>query len=80
MSIIITQFLILPFLQRHASPKTLLQLACIALICAYTGIIFTSSLYEYLFITAIQTGAYAICYAESSTQITRQMKVNSKGL
>lgn len=66
----ITQFVILPILQRHANPRTLLQIACLALICAYGAIAMTSSLYEYLVVTALQTGAYAIAYAESSTQIT----------
>lgn len=70
-SLVMTQFIILPFLQRHVNPRTLLQLACIALISAYAGITLANSLYQYLFITAVQTGAYAIAYAESSTQITR---------
>jgi hypothetical protein len=69
-SLIITQFVILPILQRHVSPKTLLQLASIALIAAYGAVTMIGSLYEYLLITAIQTGAYAVAYAESSTQIT----------
>jgi hypothetical protein len=70
-SLIVTQFVILPILQRHASPRTLLQIACIVLICAYALMALCESLYEFLFITAIQTGAYAVAYAESSTQITR---------
>uniref|UniRef100_A0A1I8C3B9 MFS domain-containing protein n=1 Tax=Meloidogyne hapla TaxID=6305 RepID=A0A1I8C3B9_MELHA len=78
-SLVITQFLILPFLQRHVSPRTLLQLACIALFFAYGGIIFTSSFYEYLLVTAIHTGAYAIAYAESSTQITGAVQVGDLG-
>uniref|UniRef100_A0A915M8K8 Major facilitator superfamily (MFS) profile domain-containing protein n=1 Tax=Meloidogyne javanica TaxID=6303 RepID=A0A915M8K8_MELJA len=78
-SLVITQFLILPFLQRHVSPRTLLQLACIALFFAYGGIIFTSSFYEYLLVTAIHTGAYAIAYAESSTQITGAVEIGDLG-
>lgn len=78
-SLVITQFLILPFLQRHVSPRTLLQLACIALFFAYGGIIFTSSFYEYLLVTAIHTGAYAIAYAESSTQITGAVQTGDLG-
>nr|CAD2150929.1 unnamed protein product [Meloidogyne enterolobii] len=61
-SLVITQFLILPFLQRHVSPRTLLQF-----------------LYEYLLVTAIHTGAYAIAYAESSTQITGAVQIGDLG-
>uniref|UniRef100_A0A914I6G5 Major facilitator superfamily (MFS) profile domain-containing protein n=1 Tax=Globodera rostochiensis TaxID=31243 RepID=A0A914I6G5_GLORO len=78
-SLVITQFIILPFLQRHVSPKTLLQLACVAQMCAYAGITLTNSLYQYLFITAIHTGAYAIAYAESSTQITSAVQPSDLG-
>ncbi|CAK5012999.1 unnamed protein product [Meloidogyne enterolobii] len=55
------------------------MLACIALFFAYGGIIFTSSFYEYLLVTAIHTGAYAIAYAESSTQITGAVQIGDLG-
>lgn len=69
-SLIIVQFFILPFLQRRFSPKTLIQLAISSLIICYGAISFTTTLNQFLAITAIQTGAYAIAYAESCTQIT----------
>lgn len=78
-SLMITQFIILPCLQRYLNPRALLQLSCIALICAYAGVTLTSSLYQYLFITAIQTGAYAVAYAESSTQITCAVQTGDLG-
>ena len=59
-SLIVTQFVILPFLQRYYSPKVLLQMACVALILAYGIVAFVDSLYHFLVIVAIQTGAYAM--------------------
>jgi len=78
-SLVMTQFVILPFLQRHNSPKVLLQMACVALILAYGSAAFIDSLYQYLVIVAIQTGAYAIAYAESSTQITCAVQAGELG-
>lgn len=69
-SLIIVQFVVLPFLQKRFNPKTLVQLAIGALALCYGFISFTTSLNQFLVITAIQTGAYAIAYAESCTQIT----------
>lgn len=69
-ALIVVQFLILPFLQKRFSPKTLLQLAISALAICYGAVSFTTSLNQFLLITAVQTGAYAIAYAESCTQIT----------
>lgn len=70
-SLLVTQFLILPFLQRRFSPKTLLQIAIIVLIGSYAGANFTGGLISFLVVTALQTSAYAVAYAESCTQITR---------
>jgi len=78
-SLIVTQFIILPLLQRHYSPKTLLQMSCLALIFAYIMVTFVNSLYQFLVITAIQTGAYAVAYAESSTQITCSVQSGDLG-
>jgi hypothetical protein len=65
-SLVITQFVILPILQRHYSPKVLLQMACVALILAYGSAAFIDSLYQFLVIVTIQTSAYAILYAGKS--------------
>lgn len=65
------QFVILPIIQRRASPRTLLQIAMTTLILCYFVVSFTTSFEQMLIITAVQTGAYAVAYAESSTQITR---------
>lgn len=72
-SLLLVQFIILPFLQKHFSPKSLLQIAIAALAISYGAVTFTTSLNQFLAITAIQTGAYAVAYAESCTQITRYM-------
>jgi len=78
-ALLITQFIILPFLQKRFSPKTLLQIAIVALIASYGGANFTTSLNQFLFITALQTGAYAIAYAESCTQITSSVEMTDLG-
>ena len=70
-SLLTIQFVILPILQKRVSPRTLLQLSLLALITSYCVVSFTTSFEQLLVITAVQTGAYAIAYAESSTQITR---------
>jgi Na+/melibiose symporter-like transporter len=70
-SLLIVQFLILPMLQKRYSPKTLLQLAIVAKFICYGSTTFTTNLNQYLFIIFIQTGAYAVCYAETCTMITR---------
>ncbi|KAK6034198.1 hypothetical protein COOONC_28297 [Cooperia oncophora] len=72
------QFLVLPVIQRRASPRTLLQIAMVTLIICYFSVTFTTSFEQVLLITAIQTGAYAVAYAESCTQITRLVIISHK--
>lgn len=74
-ALLVVQFLILPVLQRNISPKALLQFSLVTLIASYISVAWVDSLYQMLIITAVQTGAYAIAYAESSTQITRWVKL-----
>lgn len=69
-SLLLVQFIVLPFLQKRFSPKALLQIAVSALFVSYATVTFTTSLYQFLIVTAVQTGAYAVAYAESCTQIT----------
>uniref|UniRef100_A0A7E4WB93 MFS domain-containing protein n=1 Tax=Panagrellus redivivus TaxID=6233 RepID=A0A7E4WB93_PANRE len=78
-SLLATQFAILPILQKRFTPKTLLQIAITALIISYAGANFTTSLYQFLAITALQTGAYAVAYAESCTQITSAVERTDLG-
>lgn len=69
-SLLFVQFIVLPFLQRHYNPKALLQLSIMGLFLSYGAANFITSFTQFLVITAIQTGSYAIAYAESSSQIT----------
>lgn len=69
-SLLAVQFVVLPLLQKRCSPKTLLQFSVSALILSYLAINLVTTLNQFLVITALQTGAYAISYAESSTLIT----------
>ncbi|KAI1717990.1 major facilitator superfamily domain-containing protein [Ditylenchus destructor] len=78
-SLLFTQFAVLPFLQKYYSPKTLLQLSILSLIVSYGAVNFTTSLMQFLVIVAVQTGAYAIAYAESSTQITASVETTDLG-
>uniref|UniRef100_A0AC35TQ59 MFS domain-containing protein n=1 Tax=Rhabditophanes sp. KR3021 TaxID=114890 RepID=A0AC35TQ59_9BILA len=73
------QFCVLPFLQKRLSPKALLQVALGALLLCYIMVNFTSSLEQFLIITAVQTSAYAIAYAESCTQITSSVESTDLG-
>ena len=70
-ALLVVQFIILPVLQRSVSPKALLQFSLVTLVASYISVAWVDSLYQMLIITAVQTGSYAIAYAESSTQITR---------
>ncbi|KAK6019915.1 hypothetical protein OSTOST_14440 [Ostertagia ostertagi] len=78
-SLLGVQFVVLPIIQRRASPRTLLQIAMTALILCYFIVSFTTSFEQVLIITAIQTGAYAVAYAESSTQITSAVEITDLG-
>ncbi|XGW25076.1 hypothetical protein V3C99_006472 [Haemonchus contortus] len=73
------QFIVLPIIQKRASPRTLLQIAMSTLIICYFVVSFTTSFEQVLVITAIQTGAYAVAYAESSTQITSAVEITDLG-
>lgn len=70
-ALLAVQFVVLPLLQKRCTPKRLLQCSVCALILSYLAINLVTSLNQFLVITALQTGAYAISYAESSTLITR---------
>ena len=70
-ALLLVQFIVLPLLQKRCTPKRLLQLSGCALITSYIAINFVTTLNQFLVITLLQTGAYAISYAESSTLITR---------
>jgi MFS family permease len=78
-SLLITQFLVLPVLQKRFSPKALLLSALGLLAIAYLAAAFVTTFAEYLAIVALQTAGYAVAYAESSTQITTAVEVNELG-
>ncbi|KAI6233037.1 hypothetical protein M3Y99_00964800 [Aphelenchoides fujianensis] len=78
-ALLAVQFVVLPFLQKRCDPKKLLQLSVIALTASYVAVNFITSLNQFLVITAIQTGAYAISYAESSTLITSSVETSDLG-
>ncbi|VDO26251.1 unnamed protein product [Brugia timori] len=70
-SLLVVQFLLLPYLQRRFYPRTVLIISLIGLSCAYSLINFTTDFNQLLVVIALQTACYAIAYAESYTQITR---------
>ncbi|KJH43751.1 transporter, major facilitator family protein [Dictyocaulus viviparus] len=78
-SLLGVQFIVLPILQRKASPRMLLQISMTVLIICYSAASFASSFEQVVFITAIQTGAYAVSYAESCTQITSAVEITDLG-
>ncbi|CAB3410863.1 unnamed protein product [Caenorhabditis bovis] len=78
-SLFLVQFVVMPVLQRRASPKTVLLMAVAALFVAYISASFASSFEHMLVITAVQTGAYAIAYAETSTKITTAVELTDLG-
>ncbi|CAD5206485.1 unnamed protein product [Bursaphelenchus okinawaensis] len=78
-SLLLVQFFVLPFLQKRFSPKAVLQIAVGALFFSYASVTFTTNLYQFLVITAIQTGSYAVAYAESCTQITSSVETGDLG-
>ncbi|CAD6184338.1 unnamed protein product [Caenorhabditis auriculariae] len=78
-ALLLVQFVVLPILQRRSSPRTLLQVALIGLTASYLAAAFASSFEQMLVITAIQTGSYAIAYAESCTQITSSVELTDLG-
>ncbi|KAJ1361080.1 hypothetical protein KIN20_020257 [Parelaphostrongylus tenuis] len=78
-SLLVVQFIVLPFLQRRTSPRKLLQISMTGLILCYFAASFTTSFEQILIITAIQTGAYAVAYAESCTQITSAVEITDLG-
>ncbi|CAJ0964079.1 unnamed protein product, partial [Mesorhabditis belari] len=78
-SLLSVQFIILPILQRNVNPKTLLQIALCGLFFSYGSATFTTTFEQLLVITAVQTGCYAIAYAETSTQITSAVEMTDLG-
>lgn len=78
-SLLIVQFIALPYLQRRYYPKTVLQLALTALILSYLAANFTRNLEQLLVIIAVQTASYAVAYAESCTQITSAVDMADLG-
>jgi Na+/melibiose symporter-like transporter len=74
-ALLAVQFVVLPMLQKRCSPKRLLQLSIAGLITSYLSINLVTSLEQFLVVTFLQTGCYAISYAESSTLITRYWKL-----
>ncbi|KAI6207475.1 hypothetical protein M3Y96_00012800 [Aphelenchoides besseyi] len=78
-SLLVVQLLVLPFLQKRCDPKKLLQLSVIVLFTCYIAANFITSLNQFLVISALQTGAYAISYAESSTLITSSVETGDLG-
>ncbi|KAI6182450.1 Membrane transporter [Aphelenchoides bicaudatus] len=78
-ALLAVQFVVLPLLQKRCSPKRLLQFSVSTLILSYLAINLVTSLNQFLVITALQTGAYAISYAESSTLITSAVETGDLG-
>ncbi|VDL72193.1 unnamed protein product [Nippostrongylus brasiliensis] len=78
-SLLGVQFVVLPIIQRRASPRTLLQIAMSGLIICYFVVSFATSFEQVLIVTAVQTGAYAVAYAESCTQITSAVEITDLG-
>lgn len=78
-SLLAVQFVVLPLLQKRCTPKLLLQLSGCALILSYLAVNLVTSLNQFLVITALQTAAYSISYAESSTLITSSVEQGELG-
>ncbi|CAI2321673.1 unnamed protein product [Caenorhabditis sp. 36 PRJEB53466] len=78
-SLLFVQFIVMPLVQRRASPKSLLQVSLIGLFASYLAAAFATSFDQMLVITAVQTAAYAVAYAESSTQITTAVELTDLG-
>uniref|UniRef100_A0A0N5AAZ7 MFS domain-containing protein n=1 Tax=Syphacia muris TaxID=451379 RepID=A0A0N5AAZ7_9BILA len=78
-SLLIVQFIILPALQKHYTPKTVLQCALTALVFSYLATNFVSNLGHFLIVIAVHTAAYAVAYAESCTQITSAVDIADVG-
>ncbi|CDM63586.1 MFS domain-containing protein [Caenorhabditis elegans] len=78
-SLLAVQFIVMPIVQRTASPKRLLQVSLVALFGSYLAAAFANSFEQMLMITAVQTAAYAVAYAESSTQITTAVELTDLG-
>ncbi|CAI4222423.1 unnamed protein product [Auanema sp. JU1783] len=78
-ALLVVQFVVLPILQRNVSPRALLQFSLVGLLASYCAVIFVDSFEQMLVITAVQTGAYSIAYAESSTQITCAVETTDLG-
>lgn len=72
-SLLVVQFLLLPYLQRRLYPRTVLIISLIGLSCAYLLVNFTTNFNQLLVVVALQTACYAVAYAESYTQITRYL-------
>ncbi|CAI5437815.1 unnamed protein product [Caenorhabditis angaria] len=78
-ALLAVQFIIMPLVQNRTSPKRLLQVSLIGLAVSYFSASFATSFEQMLVITAVQTGAYAVAYAESSTQITTAVELTDLG-
>lgn len=78
-SLLAVQFIVMPIVQRRASPKRLLQVSLVGLFASYLSAAFANSFEQMLLITAVQTAAYAVAYAESSTQITTAVELTDLG-
>lgn len=66
---LVVQFIVLPKLQRTATPKRVMQLALIVLTFAYIAILYSRSFIQMLIISGLQSAAYAVAYAETSVQV-----------
>ncbi|GMT26497.1 hypothetical protein PFISCL1PPCAC_17794, partial [Pristionchus fissidentatus] len=78
-ALLIMQFIVLPVIQRRTTPKALLQISMLTLIACYMVVSWVTSFEQFLLITALQTGAYAVAYAETSTQITTAVEMTDLG-
>ncbi|VDN02753.1 unnamed protein product [Thelazia callipaeda] len=78
-SLLVAQFLFLPFLQKRLYPRSVLITALAALTFAYTLTSFANSLNQLLVIVAVQTACYSVAYAETCTQITSAVDMTDLG-
>uniref|UniRef100_A0A914XGH1 Major facilitator superfamily (MFS) profile domain-containing protein n=1 Tax=Plectus sambesii TaxID=2011161 RepID=A0A914XGH1_9BILA len=74
LSLIVAQYVVLPYLQRRHAPRRLLQIAFTCLIISYLLTSFCRSFHQVIAVTALQMGANAIAYAETSTQLTASVE------